>query len=83
MLVFGQPFLRQILQVLNIACAPVALATAKGGKNHRRWGKIYFWAMAGVGATALILSLALPISFLPWSPWLASMLVLRLIAFSL
>lgn len=45
-------------------CAPVALATAKGGKTHRLWGKIYFWAMAGVAATALILSIVLPILFL-------------------
>jgi hypothetical protein len=45
-------------------CAPVALATAKGGKTHRRWGKVYFWAMAGVAVTALILSFALPIFFL-------------------
>jgi hypothetical protein len=42
----------------------VALATAKGGKTHRQWGKIYFWAMAGVGLTAIILSFALPIYFL-------------------
>jgi hypothetical protein len=45
-------------------CAPVALATAKGGRTHRQWGKVYFWAMAGVAATALILSFALPIFFL-------------------
>jgi hypothetical protein len=45
-------------------CAPVALATAKGGKTHRRWGKVYFWAMAGVAVTALILSFALPVFFL-------------------
>ena len=45
-------------------CAPVALLTAKGGRTHRRWGKIYFWAMAGVAATALVLSIALPIVFL-------------------
>ena len=45
-------------------CAPVALATAKGGKTHRRWGKVYFCAMAGVAVTALILSLALPVFFL-------------------
>lgn len=45
-------------------CAPVALLTAKGGRNHRRWGRIYFWAMAGVAATALFLSIALPIVFL-------------------
>jgi uncharacterized membrane protein len=45
-------------------CAPVALLTAKGGRTHRRWGKIYFRAMAGVAATALVLSIALPIVFL-------------------
>jgi hypothetical protein len=45
-------------------CAPVALLTAKGGKTHRRWGKIYFWSMAGVASTALTLSIVLPIVFL-------------------
>jgi len=44
--------------------APLALASAKGGKAHRRWGKIYFWAMAVVGSTALVLSLYRPILFL-------------------
>jgi uncharacterized membrane protein len=65
------PMYLRILLALHIACgvtgficAPVALATAKGGKTHRRWGKIYFWAMAGVAATALALSFALPIYFL-------------------
>jgi hypothetical protein len=50
--------------VVGFVCAPVALATAKGGKAHRRYGKIYFWAMAGVAVTALVLSLALPVYFL-------------------
>src|ERR1700739_1471844 len=50
--------------VLAFVCAPVALATAKGGKMHRRFGKIYFSAMAGVAVTALILSFALPVYFL-------------------
>ena len=31
---------------------PLAMATVKGGRWHRRWGKIYFWAMALVAATA-------------------------------
>ncbi|MGC2399813.1 MAG: DUF2306 domain-containing protein [Acidobacteriaceae bacterium] len=44
--------------------APFALATAKGGKAHRRWGKIYFWSMAVVGSTALFLSLYRPLLFL-------------------
>jgi uncharacterized membrane protein len=63
-------YLRAIL-ALHIAagavafvCAPIALFTAKGGPTHRRWGKIYFWAMAAVAATALYLSVVLPILFL-------------------
>jgi hypothetical protein len=61
----------RVLLALHIACgavgfvcAPVALASAKGGATHRRWGKIYFWAMTGVAATALAISLVLPIFFL-------------------
>jgi uncharacterized membrane protein len=50
--------------VVAFVCAPVALLTAKGGKTHRRWGKIYFWCMAGVAVTALTLSFLLPIYFL-------------------
>ena len=50
--------------VIAFVCAPVALLTAKGGRAHRRWGKIYFWAMAGVAATALVLAIMLPILFL-------------------
>jgi uncharacterized membrane protein len=50
--------------VVAFLCAPVALATAKGGKTHRRWGKVYFRAMTGVAITALILSFALPVFFL-------------------
>jgi uncharacterized membrane protein len=50
--------------VIAFICAPVALATVKGGKKHRLWGRVYFWGMAGVAVTALILSFALPIWFL-------------------
>jgi uncharacterized membrane protein len=49
---------------VSFVMAPVALATAKGGRAHRRWGKLYFWAMAVVAATALVLSLWRPILFL-------------------
>jgi len=45
-------------------CAPVALLTTKGGRTHRKWGKIHFWAMAVVAASALFLSILLPILFL-------------------
>ena len=44
--------------------APVALATAKGGKQHKRWGIVYFWAMAMVAGTALPMSLWRPVFFL-------------------
>ena len=37
--------------------APAAMLTRKGGLWHRRWGKIYFWSMAGVALTAVIMSL--------------------------
>jgi hypothetical protein len=57
-------FLHISCGVVGFVCAPVALATAKGGKAHRRFGSIYFWAMAGVAVTALILSFALPVYFL-------------------
>ncbi len=44
--------------------APVVLATAKGGKQHKRWGMVYFWAMAVVAATALPMALYRPVLFL-------------------
>jgi len=37
--------------------APSAMLTRKGGLWHRRWGKIYFWSMAGVAVTAVVMSL--------------------------
>jgi uncharacterized membrane protein len=43
---------------------PVALASAKGGTTHRRWGKVYFWSMVVVASTALFLSLYRPNYFL-------------------
>jgi len=44
--------------------APAAMITVKGGLAHRRWGKIYFWAMAIVAVTALILAAWRPNYFL-------------------
>jgi uncharacterized membrane protein len=35
--------------------APLAMMTVKGGRWHRRWGKIFFWAMAGVALTATVM----------------------------
>ncbi len=34
--------------------APVALAVYKGGPAHRWWGRVFFWAMAVSGTTALV-----------------------------
>lgn len=44
--------------------APVALATAKGGRAHRRWGMVYLWAMGVVAGTALQMALYRPVLFL-------------------
>ena len=44
--------------------APIALVTAKGGKAHRLWGKVYFWAMTTVSTTALPMALYRPVLFL-------------------
>ncbi|MBB5057573.1 putative membrane protein [Granulicella aggregans] len=44
--------------------APVALATAKGGKAHRLWGTVYLWSMGIVAATALPMALYRPVLFL-------------------
>jgi hypothetical protein len=37
--------------------APAAMLTHKGGLWHRRWGKIFFWAITGVAITAVVMSL--------------------------
>jgi hypothetical protein len=59
------------VRMLHIACgtialfvAPAAMLTLKGGPAHRRWGKIYFWTMAVVAATAMVMALYRPILFL-------------------
>jgi uncharacterized membrane protein len=44
--------------------APLALLSAKGGKAHRRWGKIYFWSMAVVAGTAFVMAAYRPVLFL-------------------
>ena len=36
--------------------APIAMMVAKGGKNHRLYGKIFFWAMTGVCSTGFVMS---------------------------
>ena len=65
------PVWMKTLLAVHIACgfgsfvlAPVALVTAKGGKQHKRWGMVYLWAMGGVAATALPMALYRPVLFL-------------------
>jgi hypothetical protein len=57
--------------MLHIVCgtialfvAPAAMLTVKGGLAHRRWGKTYFWMMAVVAVTAMVMALYRPIIFL-------------------
>jgi hypothetical protein len=50
--------------VLSFLLAPVALVTAKGGTQHKRWGKVYLWSMGVVAATALPMALWFPVLFL-------------------
>ena len=59
------------VRVLHIVCgmialfvAPAAMLTVKGGLAHRRWGKIYFWMMAAVAITAMVMAIYRPIIFL-------------------
>jgi len=41
---------------MALIIAPFAMIATKGGDYHRLWGKIYFYAMAVVALTALVLA---------------------------
>lgn len=49
---------------MSFLLAPVALVTAKGGRQHKRWGKVYLWSMGAVAATAVPLAFFFPVKFL-------------------
>lgn len=51
---------------LALGVAPLAMMVHKGGVWHRRWGKIYFFSMIGVCASAVFLAILHPANF-----WLA------------
>lgn len=66
-----------MLRALHIAAgamallaAPLAMAAYKGGDWHRRWGKVFFYGMAVVCATAIVLGILKPANV-----WLALMAV--------
>lgn len=42
--------------MVALVVAPGAMLTQKGGRWHRRWGQIFFWSMAVVAGTALVMS---------------------------
>ncbi len=44
--------------------APLAMLTQKGGTAHRRWGRVYFWAMFVIFITALAILFVRPNVFL-------------------
>jgi hypothetical protein len=47
-----------------LVVAPVAMLTRKGSGVHKRWGRVYFWAMLAIFVTALLLLLYRPNVFL-------------------
>ena len=65
------PIWMQVLLAVHIAAgtlcvvvAPLVLSLTKGGRAHRRWGKVYFWSMGVVAGTALPMALFRPELFL-------------------
>ncbi|NUO83863.1 hypothetical protein HUU05_27620 [candidate division KSB1 bacterium] len=63
-------FIRAVLWLHIVAgftgffVAPVALVTRKGGNTHRKWGKVYFWAMTISVLSSLIVAAYRPNIFL-------------------
>ncbi len=67
----SDPLWMRVLLATHIAAgasafllAPVALVTAKGGRQHRRWGLVYLWCMGVVAGTAVPMALYRPVLFL-------------------
>ncbi len=65
------PLWMQVFLAVHIAAgagafliAPIPLATAKGGKQHKRWGRVYLWCMGIVAVTAIPMSFYRPVLFL-------------------
>lgn len=67
----GDPLWVHVFLAVHIAAglscfvlAPLVLAVTKGGPQHRRWGKVYFWSMGLLAGTALPIALFRPVLFL-------------------
>ena len=41
--------------IMSLLTGIVAMVSRKGGKPHRRWGRVYMWAMSTIFVTALLL----------------------------
>jgi len=50
--------------MLCLVLAPLVLAVTKGGSQHRRWGRVYFWSLGLLAGTALPMALFRPVLFL-------------------
>lgn len=46
-------YLHITIGIIGFFVAPAALAVRKGGKAHRLWGRVFFWAMEVAGTTAI------------------------------
>ena len=42
--------------VTGLVTGPLVMATHKGGPAHRRWGKIFYWAMCWVCASTFLIT---------------------------
>ena len=63
-MIAGVRFVHVVAGTMALLVALVPMLTAKGGGTHRRWGQVYFWAMAVVALTAVILAIWRPVVFL-------------------
>jgi len=55
--------LHMLAGFIGFFVAPAALAVRKGGPAHRRWGRVFFWAMVLAALTSLLAGLKL--AFVP------------------
>ena len=70
-IMFPLEFIQTVLVIAHIAAgttalvvAPVAMVVRKGGKAHRRWGLVFFWAMFVIFVSAVALLAFRPNVFL-------------------